>query len=348
MSSDTQVQAFRRLLADAAQGGQAKVDALVALSQRTVFVSVWAEGGDQYRTLLNSNGQSALPIFTTPKELEEAATRFGWRAANGTAPLREVGAREAMRHALGHNLDFVVVDIAAAHALEAQVSELEPLLARSGSRDATGPFAVAGRLGSSMMKAVKPGSGSYPALSAVEGTRTRPPSVPSPAMPLVGDQSGSRNKLEPVSRPSDDSARRPPPGVSATGAKPPAGITAHAGDGPPSAAGATFGSGSSVTLHPLQEPPSDELINALTEVLRGYPEVEWAALARISRGPTEPRPAVCLRIDSGFRQRVNDIIQQLKVAADGAGALLDVLLLDDPKVMRESRNVGLAFFPWRR
>ena len=47
--TDRATEAFRRLLSDAAAGGQAKVDALVALSQRTLFVATWTPGSVRQR-----------------------------------------------------------------------------------------------------------------------------------------------------------------------------------------------------------------------------------------------------------------------------------------------------------
>ena len=90
--TDRATEAFRRLLSDAAAGGQAKVDALVALSQRTLFVATWTPGSDDFRTLVNSSGQQALPVFSSKAELDEAAGRFGWAGPDGSVPHLEVGA----------------------------------------------------------------------------------------------------------------------------------------------------------------------------------------------------------------------------------------------------------------
>jgi hypothetical protein len=46
--TERQNEALKRLLTDAAQGGQAKVDALVALAQRTLWIVPW-EGVEGYR-----------------------------------------------------------------------------------------------------------------------------------------------------------------------------------------------------------------------------------------------------------------------------------------------------------
>ncbi|MCZ7683630.1 MAG: hypothetical protein M5U28_34605 [Sandaracinaceae bacterium] len=161
------------------------------------------------------------------------------------------------------NLSYVVVDIAAQHALELTREEFEPLLSASARRDSQGPYAGAGKISSSLIRAVRP---------------TPPP--------------GSLTAPE---------AEIPPPASTP-------GFTVSTGFNP-SASAATFGGGTSVTLSPLSGAPPDELLDALADVLRGYPEVEWACLVQASRGPSAPVPAVGLRVDAGFRQRVNEIIQ---------------------------------------
>ena len=153
---DRQTAALYRLLAEGAQGGQAKVDALLALMQRTVFVVPWGAGAEGYRTLVNSQNVVALPVFTERDQLETAARRYGWLAADGSAPAVEVGARQALHYARSNQLAFVVVDIAADHALEVSREELEPLLTPAARRESSGPFAGAGRISSTLMRAVKP------------------------------------------------------------------------------------------------------------------------------------------------------------------------------------------------
>jgi hypothetical protein len=117
---------------------------------------------------------------------------------------------------------------------------------------------------------------------------------------------------------------------------------------PASPVSATFGSGSSVQLGALRETPSDDLIDDLTTTLRNYPEVEWAAFCMASRGPAPAQPTIGLRIDVSYRERINDIIGDIRKAGEPHGASLDVLLLDDPVLMRTARKEALAFYPWRR
>src|SRR5262245_56504808 len=98
--TDRVTEAFRRLLNDAKRGGQAKVDALLALTQRTLLLATWdAAGSTGYRTLSNANGQTALPVFSDRAELERAATAFSWRDPSGAIFSKEVGARAALNYA---------------------------------------------------------------------------------------------------------------------------------------------------------------------------------------------------------------------------------------------------------
>ena len=155
--TDPQTEAFHRLLADAHHGGQAKVDAMVALAQRTIHVVPWPGGIEGYRTLVNSDGVAALPIFSLLEELEEAARRYGWLGADGSAPRAEIGARKALNYAIEQNLTYVVVDIASEHALELGREEFEPLLTPAARRDSEGPYAAAGKISSSLIQRVASG-----------------------------------------------------------------------------------------------------------------------------------------------------------------------------------------------
>lgn len=181
MEYEKHLEAFRRLVADAAAGGQAKVDALLALSQRTIFVVPWGAGVEGYRTLVNSGGLAALPIFSDPEELERAATRFGWVSPDGSTPRAEVGARRAFTYAKEKNIGFVVLDIVADHALEVSRDELEPLL-QTTRRDASGPYIGTGKTTSTLMEAVRASRSSETSLDEV-----RPSLMPevAPAAPPV-------------------------------------------------------------------------------------------------------------------------------------------------------------------
>jgi hypothetical protein len=296
-------------LADAQQGGQAKIDALVALAQRTVYIPTWGQDAS-FRTLTNANGQTALPIFSSPAELERAARQFGWQGPDGQISSKEIGARGAFNHAVGQNLHFVVVDISSPHSLDIDREEIEPLLSPAARRESSGPYAGVGRITSNMMQAVKPTSSARDVPAVPAGRRPDPTAMARQAA-AEGAQVRASTSDEPIA------------------------VT-------------TFGSGSSVAVHKLQHAPSDDLLASLSGVLRGYPEVEWAALCAIARGPGAPMPTVALKVDTAFRQRVNEIIQRLREAGDSQGASLDVLLLDDAAVMRTVRADAMLFYPWKR
>lgn len=285
---------------------------MVALAQRTVHVVPWPGGIEGYRTLVNSDGVAALPIFSLLSQLEEAARRYGWLGADGTAPRAEIGARKALHYAMNQNLTFVVVDIAAEHALELGRAEFEPLLTPAARRDSQGPYAAAGKISSSLIRAITPPPGSLKA--PIEPPRSSPANVVPAQASSPASSSGS-------------------------------GFTVTK-DFDPNAA-ATFGGGTSATLSELTQVPEDALYDALTAVLRGFPEVEWASLCNASRGPSAAVPTVGLRVDTSFRQRMNEIISAVRQAGEANGAALDVLLLDDPALMRSARAMGV-FYPWRK
>jgi hypothetical protein len=285
-TQDPQLAAFRRLLADAHQGGQAKVDALVALAQRTVHVVPWPSGIEGWRTLVNSEGVAALPVFTSLDELETAAQRYGWLDARGAVASAEVGARAALNYAVRERFSFVVVDIAADYALELAREEFEPLVTHAPRRDSSGPFAGAGKVSSSLMRAVRP----------------TPP--PMKASEIHAQIAAARM------RPSE-----PPP------------------------------ASAELAIVPLSSEPSEALTDAVSAVLRSYPEVEWASFCAVSRGPGATMPTIALRIDSSYRQRVSEIVRSVRGA--GGASALDVLLLDDAAMTRAARGQGVVFYPWR-
>lgn len=340
------LEAFRRLLADAANdGGQTRVDALVALSQRTLFVATWSEKADDFRTLVNSDGQNALPVFTDEAQLMEAATRFGWTSPDGKVPFQEAGARKVFQHLVAHELEFLVVDIVADHSLEAERSEIEPLLRVRGRSDSSGPFAAVGRISSTMLEAVK-------ARPPSSTGSARPPSSPGTVRPAVDDESGP---TIPDPAPGESSVAEgavAEPVVKAP-VEPGAGsiqVTDAPVETPVAEKPKTFGGKreGEVKVLDVGEEPSDELLDGLTNFLREFPEVEWAAYLRATRGQTEPMPTIGVRMDASFRNRLEEIDRGLREAAREHGAEVDILLLDDPAVMRAVRANSVSFFPWRR
>jgi hypothetical protein len=314
---DRALTALRRLLSDAAAGGQAKVDALMALSERPVVVATWTPGEASFRTLVNSSGLTALPVFTDPGQLNEAAQRFGWLAGPDPVPTMELSAKDAMRHVVSHNLQYLVVDITAPHSLELSMDELRPILSARARRESGG--------------VVRP---------------TPPPGALSAVGPAVSVPQAAALPREAVMQSMTNQPQRPggsaPPGVTATTKR-------LSQIPPPSGASVTFGSGaSSVTFRSLDGPAPEELLDGIANLLKDYPEVEWAALVWAARGPAAARPTIGLRVDTGFRTRLNEIISKMRVAGDEHGAALDVLLLDDPQLMRNARSSGVVFYPWRK
>jgi hypothetical protein len=307
---DPQLAAFRRLLADAHHGGQAKVDAMVALAQRTIHVVPWPGGIEGWRTLVNSEGVAALPMFTSMAELDSAARRYGWLEANGSVPAAEVGARAALNYAIREKLSYVIIDVAAEHALELAREEFEPLLVHNPRHDSSGPYAGAGKVSSSLMRAVRP----------------TPP--PMRTVDIQAHMAGSHPT--PIDQPAVREGFSSSPGFIAA----------------PNVA--TFGGGTSVTITPLTGEPPDALLDVVANTLRGYPEVEWASFCIAARGPSPASPTIALRIDGGYRQRLNEIITSVRRLGESHGAALDVLLLDDAALMRTARGQGVVFYPWRK
>lgn len=161
-SPDGPTVAFRRLLIDAARDEQGRVDALLALSKRTVFAATWPGQQDAVRTLTNPAGQTAMPFFTGRDTLEEAATEYGWHNADGSLDFREMGARGALRHALSRGVQFMVVDLGSLSMVEFASREVEPVLhiPRDGDgdgerREATGPVALGSEPGMVIREAVR-------------------------------------------------------------------------------------------------------------------------------------------------------------------------------------------------
>ena len=320
--TERQNEAMVRLLADAAQGGQAKVDALVALSQRTLWVVPWGQGIDGYRTLINSSGLAALPMFTSIRELEEACQRFGWLDPSGQAPRTEVGARQSFTYARTNNLGFVVVDIASGHSLEIAQEEFAPLL--TNRQESPGPFAAAGRVGSDLIAAVERRS-SQTNLRVVDVTGATAQGMPQAPQTRPGTTPATG--IRAVAPPE-------PPAALPTNALPPKPEASSAGfviPLPDSVHGSTRFAAPFTT-------PEDAMLDRLEAILRGYPEVEWACL-----GIANGTPAIGLRIDARIRNRVGELASAVQQAGQ-----LAVVVLDDMAHFKSAKTDAFVFFPWRR
>jgi len=346
-------------MADASVGEQAKLDAVVAISQRTLFAVPWPRLEDGLRTLISSGGESALPVFSSIGELEAAVDRFGWRGPDGSTPSREVAAKEAFRYARDRELLFVVVDIASDHTLEVSRAELEPLLAEGPLRASLGGGVVAPasspprppstRPPDAQVPSSRPIAASAPPRAASRGessglvsgisTDSSPAIVPPtgegsrPAFPaLAAPVPGSR----PLASPSTAPLHAPPPGSSP-------GIVPAIREGSEPAMSIPHGPAPVLASIRLGAPIGaidDAILDRVDAVLRGFPEVEFACVG--SAGGVN---AFGLRIDARMRKRVPAIGDELgRAAPPGAG----FYVLDDPDHFRAARDSALVFFPWRR
>jgi hypothetical protein len=113
---------------------------------------------------------------------------------------------------------------------------------------------------------------------------------------------------------------------------------------------ATFGATPTATMKALEIAPSEELLDELAEVLREYPEVEWACLVTGARADHKQSESVALRIEPAFRQSKNlaEITRRLREVGAARHATYDVLMLDTHEQMKQARHIGLPFYPWRK
>lgn len=281
-SGERALQAFRRLLKEAQRSDRAKVDAVLAFSQRT-FIVPSGEAGELY-TLVNEAGRHALPLFSARDELQHAAAELDWEDEDGFVPHRELTAAQAMRCVFKQKLDRLVIDVMAPNALEIDRDEIAPLLEGDRNPEDAGPFISVGRVSTSLMQRVKP------------------PSITPPSGLYRSD---------------------PPP--------------ARSRSSPPLATG--------FTLEALAAEPATPLLRALAAVLQRYPEVEWAAYCH-AHASSYDGSAVGVRIDPGFRTRLRQIAADLRECATRQGSSLEVVLLDDPDLIRCARDGQHVFFPW--
>ncbi len=134
---DRGVETFVRLLREGGTSTRAKSDALDGLVARNVWLATWEPRAEGFRTLINGDGEEALAVFSSEKELMAAAGQFGWLESDGTLATHESAGTDILRHAWTREYAFVVVDIAAAHSLEYDREEIRVALREL---DATGPF----------------------------------------------------------------------------------------------------------------------------------------------------------------------------------------------------------------
>jgi len=114
------------------------------------------------------------------------------------------------------------------------------------------------------------------------------------------------------------------------------------------AVSATFGATPTATMAALEGEPRDDLLDELSDVLRSYPEVEWACLVSSARADSRERTSVALRIEPAFRKNLQEITRRLRETSGQHGAQYDVLMLDTAEQMKQARNIGMPFYPWRK
>jgi hypothetical protein len=378
--------AFRRVLAEANAGEQARVDALVVLSQRTVYAATWPGQNQAARTLTNSEGESALPLFTGLDVLEATATRFGWRNADGSLQFRELGAREALRHALARSVHFVVIDIGCEHSVEFAREELEPLLQLQSQRNGTGPYAGTGERQAAILDAVRRTSSKPPRANAAPANSQG--LSPAREAPFAEHHTGRDARQTRPSPPMAAAAARKRPGsqplmpaVSLPSA--PAAAQHLDADGAYEAPSHSFGR--PTTGSHAQPPPSPELSpnlrrdpappeprddeptiaerssneKALAPPKQALAEELLRGIAGGLRAFPEVEwacvlsdgsevPLIGLRVDPSFLNRVADITDAILGVGDKHAAALQVMLLNNQELVKNARRQGKAFYPWQR
>src|SRR5687767_11012056 len=115
---DQAVASLRRLLAQANDDERFRARALQRVVQGQVFAATWPDSNESVRTLTNTEGEQAMPLFSDADTLHAAATRFGWLAADGSCCSRGLSARDALSGAIAQGVQFVIVDIGTRHAAE--------------------------------------------------------------------------------------------------------------------------------------------------------------------------------------------------------------------------------------
>ncbi len=134
---DRGVETFLRLLRRGASSARAKAEALEGMVARDVWLATWEPRAEGFRTLINGDGEEALAVFSSERELMAAARQFGWLDPDGNLATHESAGEDILRHAWTREYAFVVVDIANAHSLEYNREEIRVVLREM---DATGPF----------------------------------------------------------------------------------------------------------------------------------------------------------------------------------------------------------------
>jgi len=303
-------QALQQALVAAARDGNARSTAVGALRGAEVYATTWPTDPSSLRTLLNSSGVRALALFTDERQLEEAAGRFAWLGIDGHVSKRRLHMSEAIRFARQQQVALVVVDITSDHTFELDEGEMELV----GAPPSTRPPSYAGLAPVLSSPGQAPDNG-----SEVKRVSTRPPALGTPGAERLSSPMGS--SLTPSAINID--------------------VEHHA-------VSATFAMAHTATMVALPSTPSEELIDTLAQVLREYPEVEWACLVGEQERTSEGAVHVALRIDRAFRKHLAEISVKLRDTSAAQGATCDVLVLDTPEQVKRARAIGMPFYPWRK
>jgi hypothetical protein len=303
-------QALQQALVAASRDADARSRAVGALRGAEVYATTWPADPSSLRTLLNSSGVRALALFTDQRQLEDAAGRFAWLGVDGRVPSRRLHMSEAIRFARQQKVALVVVDITSDHTFELDEGEMELV----GASPSTRPPSYEGLAPVLSSPQQTPDNG-----SEVKRVSTRPPAQ---------GERGEQRLSSPVG------SSLVPSAINVD-------VEHHA-------VSATFAIAHTATMMALPEAPADALIDALAQVLREYPEVEWACLVGEEEHGREGAAHVALRIDRAFRKNLAEISVKLRNISIAMGTSCDVLVLDTPEQVKRARSIGLPFYPWRK
>lgn len=131
------IDAFLVLLNEGGKGPGPKSEALEAAALRPVWLATWEPHAEGFRTLINTDGEEALAVFSSEEKLKAAAARFDWLEADGGIGTHRSIGGDILRHAWTREYAFIVIDIGSDHSLEYERSELKAILREM---DSTGPF----------------------------------------------------------------------------------------------------------------------------------------------------------------------------------------------------------------
>jgi hypothetical protein len=300
--------ALQHALMSAARDMTHRPKALSALRGAELWAATFPLDPASLRSLTYSSGLKVLPVFSSPRQLEDAAARYGWVGPDGEVPTLRVAMSEAIRHAKAMRAKMLVVDVAADHAIDLDEGELELLSTSSGR------------------------SPSYEALSVI--SRSRPPEA-GRTVKRVSTRPPPAAREGTTLQPVDELPSALKPSL----------VTP---DPDSQVISATFGAASTATMSALADAASEDLLDSFTALLREYPEVEWACVVEADRGHGRPSPSVALRIEPAFRRHLAEISEKLQAAAAEYGQPYEVLVIDTPDQVRQARTMGQPFYPWRK